>query len=136
MIMFDPIFDNLRKATELTIQMQQEALKKWTALWPKPPTMAGWSEQAQKLQKKWVEIVEETLKRQRDVLETQYSAGLKNIENVFTLAEAKDYEELRSKTVELWQKSFDNLRHTFEAQLRGYQSAMSKCWELMTKGAA
>jgi hypothetical protein len=136
MIMFDPIFENLRRATELTIQMQQEMLKKWTALWPNPPSPPGWSEQAQKLQKKWAEIVEETLKRQRDLLETQYSAGLKNIESAFAVAEAKDYGEVRSKTVELWQKTFDNLRQTFEAQLRGYQSAMSKCWELMTKGAA
>ena len=134
--MFDSIFDNLRKATEITIQMQQEMLKKWTGLFPSPPTLPGWSEQAQKLQKKWADVVEETLKRQHEVLEIQYSAGLKNIENAFALSEVKDYEELRGKTVELWQKSFDNLRQTFEAQLRGYQTATNKWWELLTKGAA
>jgi hypothetical protein len=134
--MFDAMFDNLRKATEMTIQMQQETLKKWTALWPNPPSPAGWSEQVQKFQKKWAEIVEDTLKKQREVLESQCNAGLKNLEGAFDLADAKDYEQLRGKTVELWQKSFDSLRQTFEGQLRSYQFAMSKWMDLMTKGAA
>jgi hypothetical protein len=134
--MFDPMFDNLRKATEMTIQMQQEMLKKWTALWPTPPSPAGWSEQVQKVQKKWAEIVEETLKKQREVLESQCNAGLKNLESAFDLADAKDYGQLRGKTIELWQKSFDSLRQTFEGQLRSYQFAMSKWMDLMTKGAA
>lgn len=134
--MFEPMFDNLRRATEMTIQMQQEMLKKWTALWPSPPSPTGWSEQVQKYQKKWAEITEETLKKQREVLESQCNAGLKNLERAFDLADTKDYEQLRGKTIELWQKSFDSLRQTFEGQLHSYQSAMGKWLDLMTKGAA
>jgi hypothetical protein len=134
--MFEPMFDNLRKATEMTIQIQQEMLKKWTTLLPNSPSPAGWSEQVQRMQKKWVEIIEETLKKQREVLESQCNAGLKGLESAFDLADIKDYSQLRGKTTELWQKSFDSLRQAFEGQLHSYQFAMGKWMELMTKGAA
>jgi hypothetical protein len=134
--MFDPMFDNLRKATEMTVQMQQEMLKKWTTLCPNPLSAAGWPEQVQKFQKKWAELVEETLNKQREVIEAQCNAGLKNLESAFELADAKDFEQLRRKTIELWQRSFDSLRQTFEGQLRSYHSAMGKWMEVMTKGAA
>ena len=91
---------------------------------------------ARKLQKKWVEIVNELVKKQREVLETQFSAGLRNIEEAFHLAEVKNPEELRTKTIELWQKSFDCLRQTYEAQLRKFQTAVTRWVELMSKGAA
>ena len=121
--MFEPMFESLQKATDVTIQMQQEMFKKWVGLWPSgPASPSAWGEQVQKLQKKWAEIVEETLKRQRDVLETQFNAGLKNLENAFKLAEAKDPEELRPKTMELWKKTFECLNQAFEAQMRNFQT--------------
>src|SRR5262249_54300419 len=113
--MFDPVFESLRKATETTVQMQQEMFKKFASLWPGVPgSQPAWTEQMQKFQKKWNEVFEETLKKQRDALETQFRAGLRNIEEAFRLAEAKDFEELRTKTLELWQKTFDALKKTYE----------------------
>jgi hypothetical protein len=135
--MFDEVFENLRKATDSTIQAQQELFKKWVSLWPGVPTSpAAWGEPVHKLQKKWAEIVGELVKKQREALEAQFSAGLRNIEEAFHLAEAKDPEELRAKTVELWQKTFDCLRQSYEAQVRDFQAAVTKWTELMTKGAA
>jgi hypothetical protein len=135
--MFDPVFESLRKATETTVQMQQEMFKKFAVLWPGlPASQSVLTEPMQKFQKKWNELFEETLKKQRETLETQFKAGLQNIEEAFRLAEVKDFEELRAKTLELWQKTFEALKKTYEAQARDFQAAMGKWTELFTKGAA
>jgi hypothetical protein len=132
---FEQVFENLRTATEASIHTQQELFKKWAALWPGVPVPpSGGTEQAKKLQKKWVEFTTEQVKKQRETLEAQFSAGLKNIEDGFRLAEAKDPAELRAKTVELWQKSFECLRKLYEAQVRDFQGALVQWTELVTKG--
>jgi len=86
------------------------------------------------LQREWVGVVGDLIKKQRESLEVQFSAGLGNIEKAFHLAEAQNPEELRTKTVELWQKTFDCLRQTYEAQARDFQAAMGKYAELITQG--
>lgn len=135
--MFEPMFDNLRKATEASQQMQQELFKKWTTQWPvSPPTAPAFGENAQKLHKKWVETVEETLKKQHDVLEAQFKTGLQNLEAAFHLTEAKTVDELRNKTLELWQKTFECLKKTSEAQVKEFQAAVARWTETATKGAA
>jgi hypothetical protein len=128
------VFENLQKAAEATIQAQQEMFRKWvnlsTGLPPAPP---AWGEQGQKFQKKWNDTVAELVKKQRETLEAQFSAGLRNIEESFRLAEASDPEEFRAKMLELWSKSFDYLRQMAEAQLRQFQTAMEKWTEIVTK---
>jgi hypothetical protein len=134
--MFEQAFDNLRLAAETSIHMQQELFKTWVSVWPglAPPPHAG-NDKFQKAQKKWAEFVADLVKKERETLETQFSAGLKNIEEAFRLAEAKEPEELRAKTIELWQKSIDCMRQTYEAQMRDFQAAVLKWTELVTKGA-
>jgi hypothetical protein len=135
--MYEKVFENLRKATEATVQAQQEMFRKWVGLWPGVPASPyAWGEQFQKIQKKWNQTVAELVKKQRESLEAQFSAGLKNIEESFRLAEAKDPEEFRAKTLELWSKSFDYLRQTAEAQLREFQAAIEKWTEIVTKNEA
>jgi hypothetical protein len=136
--MFDQVFESMRKATETTLQMQQEMFKKWLSLCPTvvAPSKPAWGEQVQKFQKKWAEVYEDALKKQRETLEAQLKAGLQIIEDAFRLAEAKDAEELRAKTVELWQKVFESLRQAYEAQTRDFQAVVCRWTELVTKGAA
>jgi hypothetical protein len=134
--MFEQVFENLRTVTEANLQMQQELMKKWVAMWPGLPSLPnGGADQVMKAQKKWVEFMAELVKKQREVMEGQFSAGMKNIEEAFRLAEVKNPEELRAKTIELWQKIFDCMRKTYEAQMRDFQAAMVKWAELMMKGA-
>jgi len=135
--MFEPVFENLRKATETAIQTQQDLFTRWAALWqgvtvPQP----AWGEPVKRFQKKWAEAVTETLARQRETLEAQFNAGMKSLEAAFAVAGAKDPEELKTRTMELWQKSFDCLRQALEAQAREFQAAVTKWTELVTKGAA
>ena len=134
--MFDQVLENVSKATDATFQVQQEMFKKWIGLWPiAPPSPAGLGEPL-KIQKKWVEIVGELLKKQRESVQVQFSAGLQNIEEAFNLAQAKDLEELRTKAVDLWKKSFECLRQASEAQAREFQTAAIKWTEVITREAA
>lgn len=135
--MFDQVFDSLRKATEQSVQLQQDMFKKWVSLWPALPSVpASWTGQVQDVHKKWAEAASEVLRRQQETMQKQFETGLENIEKAFQLCEAKSGEELRAKTVELWQKCFYSLRQAFEAQMRDYQVAVGKLVELTTKNAA
>jgi hypothetical protein len=135
--MFESVFDSLKKVTETSMRMQQEAYEKWVSLWPgmKLPQVP-FAEPAQRFQKMWAEFYEGALKKQREILEAQFKTGLKNIDDAFRLAEAKNPEELRAKTTELWQRVFETLRQSFETQLRDLQSLAARWTELATKGAA
>ncbi len=133
--MFEQVFENLRLATESSIHLQQELFKKWVGVWSGVPTgPAGGGEKVQKAQKKWTEFIADLVKKERETLEAQFSAGLKNIEEAFHLAETQKPEELRAKTIELWQKSIDCMRQTYEAQMRDFQAAVMKWTELVVKG--
>jgi hypothetical protein len=135
--MFDQVFESLRKATEETVKLQQELFKKWVGLWPSFPVMpSSWTGQMQDFQKKWAEAVNELLRRQRETTEAQFAAGLQNIEKAFQICEAKTEEELRTKTIELWQNCFLSLRQAFETQTRDFQAAMTKWMEFTKKSAA
>ena len=133
--MFEPVFESLRKATDATVKMQQELFNKWTAMFPALPMVPAAYEPL-KFQKRCVEVVQELTQKQRESLEAQFNTGVKTIEEAFRLCEAKDPEELRTKTVELWHKTFDSLRQVYEAQAKDFQAAAAKWAELMTKGAA
>jgi hypothetical protein len=139
--MFEPVFESLQKATEATIKTQQDLFKKWVGQWTTIPTgvMPGpmpYGDQALKFQKQWAETVSSLIRQQQKVVEAQFSAGLKAIEEAFHLAEAKDFEELRRKTVELWQKTFESLRQTYETQIKDIQATLTAWAEFVAKGAA
>ena len=134
--MFEQVFENLRKASESAIQMQQEVVKKWTAIWPVvPPASVGITDPVT-YQKKWVEILEELVKKQRTSLETLFSTGLENFEAGFRLVQAANPEEFRTKVIDYWQKTIDCLRKTSEAQMHTFQAVVAKSTELLSKGAS
>jgi hypothetical protein len=132
--MFDQVYQSLQKATETTIQMQQEMFKKCFGFWPGFPMPATYpAEKYREIQKKWAETVTETLTRRRETVEAQFKAGLENIEKAFALGEAKTPEELRAKTLELWKKYFESLRQVYDAQIFDFQAGFEKWFELTTK---
>lgn len=129
--MYAQVFDNLYKATESAIQVQQElfrTLANYRPLGRGPERV--WAARAQAFQKKWVDTVGELLKKQQGSLETQMKAGQKLIEEAFDVTAAKDADEFRAKLIAYWQKSFDCLRQTAEAQLQTVQATVSKVAEL------
>ncbi len=135
--MFEQVFDSMRKIADANVQAQQEMFRRWAALWPgmAPPNVpvgSNFTEQAQRFQKKWAAAVSELIDRQGKTTQEQFAAGLAQIEQTFKLAEVKDVEVLRARTLELWQKSFTLLRQSFEAQVHDFQAAVAKWAELFT----
>ena len=58
---------------------------------------------------------------------------MKTLDEAFHLGEAKDADELRKKTEELWHKGFDQLKEVTEAQMKDFQEAVTKWTETATK---
>jgi hypothetical protein len=132
--MFNQAYENFRRATEVTVQMQQEMFKTWFNFWPGSPANPTFSGQkVQEFQKKWAEFFGEMIKKQREVTSEQFKAGVQNIEKVFQLAEAKTPDELRTQSIELWKKCFGDIQHVYEAQLRGFQFVTDKFAEITKK---
>ena len=153
--MFDMILDNYRKATESTMKLQQDMLRNWTMQWPQmfgaqmfglPLTGssipaaampgAAWLEQLSAAQKKWADTVTEMLNKHRETLDAQYKAGIRTIEDAFKVGEAKDPQQFRRLTEELWKQSFECLKTVVESQMRDVQAAMQKFYEVASKSAA
>jgi hypothetical protein len=139
--MFEQVLDSVRKMSESTIQMQQEFYKQWmsqlptTAMMSPASTGGGVAEQAQSLQKRWMDSVTELMNKQREALDAQYRTGIQAIQDAFRVTEAKSPEEYRRLTEDLWRKTFETLKSTAEAQMRDYQSAAAKWLEMMSKRA-
>ena len=152
--MFDMILENYRKATESTMKLQQDVLRNWTMQWPQMfgsqafglPFMGGpasgsampgaaWLEQFSAAQKKWADTVTEMLNKHRESLDAQYKAGIRTIEEAFKVGEAKDPQQFRRLTEELWKQSFECLKTVAESQVRDVQSAMQKFYETASKTA-
>jgi len=133
---FEQVFENFRKTTEATVQMQQELFRQWTAFWPGFPKPQPWTEQFQKFQKEWSQALSGLTHKYQESWERQYKASMDSLEKAFQLTEAKDAEEFRQKMMELWQKSFDCLKDVAQTQMRNFQAAVEKWMELAKKANA
>jgi hypothetical protein len=134
--------DNYRKATEATLQFQQMMLRGFGQQWPvsfgvpMPTDPGSWLEQCQKAQKKLGETITDMLHKHREALDTQYRAGIRAIEDAFRVGEAKDPEQLRKLTEELWRHSYECLKSLAESQMRDIQTVTQKWIELASQGVA
>ncbi len=138
--MFEQVFDNFRKASETTLQAQQDLFHQWMSQWPMIPmesTAAGnkvaVNEQARSFQKQWTDTATALMTKHCEALDAQYRAGIRTIEAALRTSEAKSPEEFRRLTEELWRKSFEVLKQTIENQIRDFQIAVEKWSELMTQ---
>ena len=141
--MFDQVLDNLRKATDSTIQVQQEMFREWFQQWtqvpgiPTPGTMitSSWADQIHAFQRKWSETITEMLNKHRETLDSQYRAGIQTIEDAVRVGEAQqDLAQFGKRTEELWRQSIDCLKTVMEAQVRDFQAAAEKAFEAVSKG--
>jgi hypothetical protein len=133
--MFEEAFENLHKVTDAAIRTQQQIFKKCVKLWPVVPFPVGLGV-ARKYRKESVQIIGELLKKQRESAEAQFSENLRTVEEIFHLGEVEDPEEFRTKVVDIWQKRYDSLRQTYEAQVNEFLTAVAKGAELLTKPPA
>ena len=129
--MDDQLFDSFRKASESSLQMQQEILKHWTERWAGSASQAPnvSSEASQKVQKRWLALGIELLNKHRASLDGTYAAGIQLIEQSFGAAEAKSPEEYRRLTEDLWRKLFDTYKSQAEAQFEAFKNWSTKSAE-------
>ena len=131
---FDQAFEGFRKAAESTLHLQQETFRQWVSFWPGfPKPQAEWAARVQKFQKEWAQTVAEMTRKYQEAWDTQYKASLALLTDAFKIAEAKEPEELRKKTEELWKKTFDCVKELAQAQMQNFQATSEKWIELMTK---
>jgi hypothetical protein len=132
-IMLDEMFENFRKASESSLQMQQEMFKQWTQQWPTMPLNAAGvsAEWVRTFQKRWIEFVTDSLNEHRESLDSMYKTGIQVIEESFHLSEAKTPDEYRKMVEDLWRKLFTISRVQIESQLHDFQKAAEKWFEVL-----
>lgn len=136
--MFDQLFESFRKASESSLQAQQDIFKQWVQQWPSAPmntagVSAEWSEA---LQKRWIESSTEALNKHRELLDSTYKSGIQLIQQTFRLTEAKSPEDYHRLVEELWRKLSETFREQSEAQFRELQKAAERWMDMAQKAKA
>jgi len=134
--MFAQLFESFRKASEATLQAQQDVFRQWVQQWPSTPmsTTGSGGEWSEAMQKRWLESTKNALNKQRELFDGSYRSGIEMIEQSFRVGEAKSPEEYRRLVEELWRKLSDNFKTQSEAQFREFQGATEKWFELARNG--
>jgi hypothetical protein len=140
--MFDQVVDTFRKAIDSSMQIQQEMFRQFVQQWSQVPGVPtpgsivanNWAEQVHTIQRKWAQTITDLLNRHREMLDAQYRAGIRTIEDAFRVGEAKNPEQFRKLTEELWRQTFDSMKTVIETQTRDLQAVTQKGFEAMTKG--
>jgi hypothetical protein len=152
-MMDNTILENYSKAVESTLRLQQEMLRNWTRQWsplggqvsglPSTETsssadttpQASWLEQLRTAQKNWAEAVSDLLHRHQETLEEQYRAGIRAIDDAFRVSEAKDPEQFRHLSEELWRRNIEVLNTAVASQMHDVQLVMQKLFDAALVGA-
>jgi hypothetical protein len=131
---FEEVFQNIRKAAETGIKMQQEMLSQWSVLWPGVPTpQSAWLNQVQQFRTKFMSTVADLARKHGDVIDRQYRAALESLDAALEATEASTPEEARRKTEHLCRKTLDCMREMTETQIREFQDAITKWTDLLAK---
>jgi hypothetical protein len=126
--MFEQLVEGVRKASESSLQLQQELLRSWTRQWSAAPGGAAvpgaeWSRGAQK---RWVELVVEMLHKHREAMDSTYKAAIQIVEQAALVGDARNAEDFRRTVEELWRKLFDVQKEQAESRFRDFQSLVQK----------
>ena len=134
---FEDVFENLRKAADANIQMQQEMFKQWGAKWPGfPPTENAWLDRVQKFQKDWAKTFTELANKHRKMLDDEYRVAIDGLKEAFRVVESADPHEYRERCEALCRKSIEMTRELGELQMKEAQEALNRWVALAVKGAS
>lgn len=132
--LFEDAFQNVRKAAEANLKMQQEMFGQWSALWPGFPTpQSAWVDKMQDFQKQWSNTVSDMAQKHREVVDQQYQAALESLDEALRFFEAKNPEEFRKRSEQFFRKAIDCMKEMSEAQVKEFQDRIGKWGELMAK---
>jgi hypothetical protein len=132
--MYEQVLDNMKKAAETNLKLQQDAIQQWTALWPGFPTpQTMWIDKIRDFQKQWSNTVSDLAHKHRNTLDRQYQAAIESLEEALRVGESSNPDEFRKRTELFFRKSLECMREASEAQMKEYQEAMNKVSEVFTK---
>jgi len=136
MAMFDQVFEGFRKASESSLQMQQELFRHFTQQFlSTQPNAAGMSaDWSRNMQKRCLELGMEMLNRHRESIDGMYKSGIQMIEQTFRLSEIKSPDDYRRLVEDLWRKLFDTLKDQSESQFRDFQKWSERSAGIMQDG--
>lgn len=87
--MFDHMFENLRRISESSLQMQHEALQYWVQPWTAVSAPAGASaESTRNAQRQWGDLLVDMLNRQRESLDAAWKTGIQIVEQTVRSTDA------------------------------------------------
>jgi hypothetical protein len=117
--MFDQMLESFRKASESSLQAQQDFFKGWVQQLPSTPFTAGgapgdWGD----VHKRWQEAATEALNRHRSLLDASYKSSIELLEQSFRFSEVRNPEDYRRQLEEFWRKLTDTLKAQSETQYR------------------
>ena len=131
---FEEFFQNIRKAAEANLKMQQEMLSQWSSLWPGIPTpQSAWLNQMQSFRKQWLHTISELAHKHRDTVDQQYKAAIESLDAGLQVSDATTPEEVRRRSEQFCRKTLDCLREISEVQVREFQEAITKLTDLLAK---
>ncbi len=134
---YEQVLESMRKATESSLRMQQDALQQWTALWPGLPGLPSvqgvWMDKVLEFRRQWSNTVSDLAHKHRNTVDRQYQAALEALDEALRVGETSSPEEYRKRTDQFCRKALECMREASEAQIREYQEAMNKLSELVAK---
>lgn len=135
--MIDMMFEAFRKASESTVQMPLEIYRGLTQqMLSTHPMASGMSfDWARTLQRRWSELLVETLHKHRESLDATYRSGIQLIEQTFRVSDAKSTDEIRRMSEELWRKLLDVLKQQSESQVRDFQTWAARSIDIQRASA-
>jgi hypothetical protein len=129
--MIDQMFDNFRKASEASLQLQQDMIRQFTQQWIYNQPVAGGAatDWGRAFQRRLFEMTIDTLNRQRESLDSAYKSGIQVLEQTYQASEARSPEEQRRKAEEIWRRLFDSFKNQQETQFQEFQKWTEKSFE-------
>lgn len=131
--MFEQMMDSFRRASQSSLQMQQDFLRMWTQGWlsmPSGPSAGTAPDFGQGFQRRWLDLLVELMNQHRESLDQAYKAGIGAIDQTFRVSEAKSPEDYRRMTEELWRKLFETFKTQSETQWREFQKWSGKAFSM------
>ncbi len=134
---FEDVFQNIRKATETGLKLQQEALQQWTSLWPgAPSSQPAWVDKVQKFHKQWCDTVSSLAAKHREVLDEQYQAAVESLDSALKVTESTNPEEYRRRSEQFCRKALDCMKEISETQVQEFQDSAAKWTKVLTSSKA
>jgi hypothetical protein len=131
----DQFFETFRKASESSLQIQQEFMKQWTQPWMSGGPFGGGGGAAgdagRNFQKRFIELSVDLLNKHRQSLDSTYAAGIQIIEQTFRATDVKSPDDYRHLMEDLWRKLFDTFKTQSEAQFSAFQDWSKKSAEVV-----